>query len=763
MRKRIAIYGSSEETLQLVPLLAANPDVEIAGIWDPDPKAFAERLAQVSPRTASGIESWLVRDPSVFARDPNLYAVIDASGGAEFAERYPETAERGVQIVSPLTARLLWGYGAAPASDRKLEVLGALQEVVESYNLTVNTDELFERMLEIALGVTGAEGGSLMLLDAAARELRVRVAIGVEPELWPKIRVPLGEGIAGRVAADARPLRLRGKADRQAFRIVRERLDVESALCVPLVHAGRVLGVLNLHHTSRPDAFDDADLEFAEQLATLDAQIIARAQEHEALRGQAARYEAVKQVHRILAGRDPLPARLAELCRFVAAHAGEGIATLYLHDPDEGDLRLAASSLTGGGFGEEYHIPLGQGIDGGAAAAREPAFLRRSDASLAYAALPLVAGDALTGVLSVQGGGAAPRGRAVEATLLEIAAAAAQEIATERERESITTRATKASAINEAGVRMIAARDPAEVMRLATSSAAMVLEADHAVLRLEDEATRRYAIRSYFGSADGRLQEKLFRLDKSVSVDVIKKRAAIHVRSLAEDPRLHAFAPEVRSLVAAPLRRNGRIVGTLALYDKVSSDRFTPGSFGAEDLALFSKFASYVEQGIANALEHAHARRFQNFDEETGLPNASYVGKRIDEELARAGRSEGALAIAICRIENLRELEHQADAAQVRRVLKRTADGLRAHVRDFDVAARTAEDEFTVLLPDPGAAAAERVSSLARAVAEHVAGDDALNHPVRVALAFGYALYPEEARDREALLARAREPRIRMV
>src|SRR5262245_57493241 len=146
MRKRIAIYGSSEETLQLLPLLAANPDVEIAGIWDPDPRAFAERLAQLSPRTAAGIESWLVRDPAAFARDPNLYAVIDATGDSAFAERHPETAERGVQIVSPLTARLLWGYGggATPASDRKLEVLAALHEVVESYNLTVNTDELFE-------------------------------------------------------------------------------------------------------------------------------------------------------------------------------------------------------------------------------------------------------------------------------------------------------------------------------------------------------------------------------------------------------------------------------------------------------------------------------------------------------------------------------------------------------------------------------------------------------------------------------------------
>jgi diguanylate cyclase (GGDEF)-like protein len=762
MRKRIAIYGMSEETLALIPLLAANPDVEIAGIWDPEPETFATRLAAVAPRSAAGIASWLVRDAGELARDPNLYAVIDASGSSEFGDRYPETAERGVQIVSPLTARLLWGYGA-PAADRKVEVLGALQEVVESYNLTVNTDELFERMLEIALGVTGAEGGSLMLLDAEARELRVRVAVGIEPELWAKIRVPLGEGIAGRVAAEARPLRLRGKADRQAFRIVRERLDVESALCVPLVHAGRVLGVLNLHHTTRPDAFGQADLEFAEHLASLDAQIIARAQEHESLRTQAARYEAVKELGRILGGRDPLPARLAALCRLLAARAGGGIAHLYLHDPEEGDLRLTATSLASGGFGEELRIPLGQGIDGAAAASRQPTFLRRPDGGLAFAALPLVAGEALTGLLSIQGGASAPRGRAAEETLLELAAAAAQEIATERGRARIAARATQATAINEAGIRMIAARDPAEVLRLATSSAAMVLEADHAVLRLEDEETRRYVIRSYFGSADGRLQEKLFRLDKTVSVDVIKKRAPLHLRSVADDPRLAAFDADVRSLLAAPLRRGGRIVGTLALYDKVSPDRFTPGAFGAEDVALFAKFVGYVEQSVANALEHAHARRFQNFDEETGLPNAAYVRKRIDEELARAAGHDGALAIAICRIENLREIEAQADASHARRVLQRTADGLRAHVRDFDVAGRTADDEFTILLPDPGGAPGERVCALARGVAEHVARDEALNEPVRVALAFGYALHPDEAREHDALLERAREPRIRMV
>ena len=119
-----------------------------------------------------------------------------------------------------------------------------------------------------------------------------------------------------RVAQDARPLLVSGKADGQTFQIVHERLDVESALCVPLVSGGGVLGVLNLHHGTRRDAFAQEDLEFMEQVALLDAQIIARAEEHENLRNQAARYDAVRNVHEILGGANPLPDRLRAICSF---------------------------------------------------------------------------------------------------------------------------------------------------------------------------------------------------------------------------------------------------------------------------------------------------------------------------------------------------------------------------------------------------------------------------------------------------------------
>ncbi len=762
MRKRIGIYGATDETLQLIPLLEANPEVEISAIYDPDPTALRERLDALEPEIAETLRGRLVPDDTALASDVRLHAVIDSGSCAPFASSFPEASERGVQVVTPLAARLLWGYGAT-SSDRKAELLQVLHEVLESYNLTIDTDELFGRMLEIARSVTSADGGSVMLLDPEARELRVRVATGIEPELWPKIRVPIGDGIAGRVAAEARPLCLRGKADRQSFNIVRERLDVESALSVPLVHEGRVLGVLNLHHKTRADAFSEDDLEFIEQLGRLDAQIIARAQEHEAMRSQATRYKAVREVNRILAQKRPLPERLTELCRFVVAQVGHGIATLYLYDPDEQQLVLNATSLEGGGFGEEYRIGLDQGIDGTAARTREPSFLRREDGGLAYSALPLMSGDTLTGLLSIQAGDDAPRARGAEEFLLDIAAAAAEEIASLRREARMTTRATKVGAINEMGIRMISITDPAEVLRMGTSSAAMVLEADHAILRLQDEETGRYVIRSYFGSADGHLQEKLFRLDKRVSVDTIKRRSPLLVRDLAEDEKLRDFGADVRSLIATPLRNGGRVIGTLVIYDKVAADRFAVGNFSDEDLQLFVKFVSYLERAVTNARFYAQARQFRNFDEETGLPNATYLSKRIQEELARADGKQGAMALATCCVENIDEIQRATDPAFVRRVIQRTVSALRAQLRDFDVAGRTGEAEFTVLLPEPGFAPSERIFALARSVADDISKDDALNDPVRVALAFGYAVHPEEGEDRDSLLEQAREPRIRMV
>jgi GAF domain-containing protein len=760
MRKRIAIYGASDEALTLARELLANPRIEIAAIVDSDLAVAKQRVARLPDDLRDALAPLLASRSERLASDPSIRAVIDAGRGEPFAVKHPQALERGLEVVTPLTAKLLWGF--AGGAERRRELLDTLHRVLESVDFTVDFDELCQRVLEIAREVTGAEGGSLLLLEPGGHELLLRAAAGVEAELWDKIRVPLGQGIAGRAAAERRALRVRGKADRQAFQILHERQDVEAALCVPLIHADRVIGVLNLHSNTRPDAFSDEDLAFAERLAALDARLLARAIEHDSLRNQAARFDAVREIQRLFEGREPMASRLHRLCLATARRAGGGIAQLYLFDADEGQLRLAASSLESGALASDVRVPLGAGLDGRAAATREPIFAAAGGSALAYAALPLVAADRLIAVLSVQTGAAAPRGRGGRDLLLELASAAAEGIARVQREAAASQRAEKVGAISETGIRLVSAGDATEVLRLGTSNAAMVLEADHAVLRLQDEETGRYVIRSYFGAADGRAQERLFRLDKRVSVAVIKRRALLCLRDASQDPDLRAEEAGVRSILAAPLSLDERVIGTLCLYDKVATDRFATLRFAAADEELFRHFASYLERALATSLRESRLRQFRNVDDETGLPNAAYLVRRIDQEIARADGRDAALALAVCCVENLDELERSGGPEAPRRLLHALAESLRRRARSFDVAARTGRAEFSVLLPDPGAQSSELIFGLARAVAEDVAGRATAAEP-RASLAFGHALYPQDGADRESLLARAREPRIRMV
>lgn len=759
MRRRIGIWGATDEALRLLRLVAGNANVEVTRIYDADPEAARERARGLGHALAHHVGRLLVDDVAAFFSEDGFDAVVDATGDLD--QQRTASSSRAIQIVTPLTARLLWGYGVAPR-DRKAELLQALHEVVESVDLTIEADDLFERMLEIAVGVTDAEGGSLMLLDPQSRTLRIRVAQGVEPELWPKIRVALGQGISGRVAADGRPIHLRGKADRRRYDLVRERVDVESALCVPLIHAGRVLGVLNVHHATRSDVFSDDDLQFMEQLARLDAQIIARAQEHESLRSQAARYDAIREVQRLLSGPALLSDRLTSFCRLMAERAGNGIVHLYLRE-DDGRFLLAATSLAGGRFGGEYQLEPGRGLEGQALEQSRPVVLHHDSGALAYAALPMFAGTSPVGLLSIQAGPGGPSRPGVLESWQEMAAAAAETLARAARETRLATRAERINAINETSIRMLSCNEPNEVGRLATSSAALILEADHAILRLQDPITRRYSIRSYFGAAESSAREALFRLDKAVTVDAIRRRSPHLIQDASLDPRFAGLVEDLRSVLTAPLKRDGRVIGTLSLYDKVALDRFFASRFDDDDLQVFGRLVSYVERALDHALSHRESHRHRNFDEETGLPNDAYLGQRLHEEIVRAAGRDDALALCVCRLENRGEISAEADGEHAHRVIAALAEAIRTHLREFDVLARIDRDEFAVLMPEPGRTPGERVFELARSVADAISKDESLNQPVRVGLAFGYGVYPGDGAERESLIAHARTPRIRMI
>ena len=148
-------------------------------------------------------------------------------------------------------------------------------------------------------------------------------------------------------------------------------------------------------------------------------------------------------------------------------------------------------------------------------------------------------------------------------------------------------------------------------------------------------------------------------------------------------------------------------------------------------------------------------------DEETELPQQDYLEKRVREELARSGAAAATFTLVNLRIENLDALRSGTEPALALGYVMRIAESLRTRIRDFDVLARCATNEFGLLLPETGHAPEERVLDLARAVSEDIAKASRRDPKSRPELSFGHASHPADGASWASLVARAREARIR--
>jgi len=108
--------------------------------------------------------------------------------------------------------------------------LGALNEVVELAARVPNMQQLLALVLERTMRTVRASIGSIMLLDRQRGVLRVVAARGDSVDIPVGAEVPLGEGIAGKVA--------------QVGEL--ERGDGGGLICMPIRVEDRVIGVINL-------------------------------------------------------------------------------------------------------------------------------------------------------------------------------------------------------------------------------------------------------------------------------------------------------------------------------------------------------------------------------------------------------------------------------------------------------------------------------------------------------------------------------------
>jgi GGDEF domain-containing protein len=759
MRKRVAIAGCSSEGLVLVPLLEANPEIEVCAIFTPEPERAREALDRLGPRQAQRLHALLSDDWRAVLGIPGLIALVDCGLPPGQRAILVEAPERGIQVTTPLIARLLFAFGPVDGAHRA-DLLAALAEILDSYHLTIDRRALLERALQVAVAATGADRGSLMLWDAEHDCLRVAVALGMEPELIAKIRIRSGEGIAGRAWAEGRPLSLSGRADHEQYRIARARRDVAAALSVPLEHGGERLGVLNLSHGTDPDAFDAGDLEFATRLARIEASIIARADEHHRLVSDSARLRAEGELRAILGADASWNERLARAARLAAGALGGGLCQLHLLDCERGELCLRGSSTADPGGAR---LPLGPegGAAGRALAANDPILLcATTPQGRALRALaPLRDRDAPLGLLVFEGVLEETEADALTGRLRALADSLGAALASALREQRHECEARRAALLAATAVQLPAAADPGQLARLAATCAADLLEAEHALVRLADEAGR-LRVRAYFGRATADEEPDLFELECGLAERALHSGTSLRRADLSDLP-FPDGGPRPSCAIVVPLRAQGRTLGTLSLLGRRSGARLLADSFdsGDEDVAL--QLAGHLQLALDALAQRERALAHQRFDPLTGLPNGPQLAERIDEEIARSRGRGHRLFLIQMRLPRLKALCEARSPEAADELVTWLAHEVRGAVRDFDVVARTEPDAFAVLAPEPEVEPAALIAALTRRMRGALARELGPEAAAGLPLEFGYALYPDDAQDADGLRTCAQRTRIK--
>jgi len=133
-----------------------------------------------------------------------------------------------------------------------------LQAITDTALTRLDVDDLLDELLSRVREILDADTAAILLLDDASGELVARAARGIEEEVRQGVRIPLGHGFAGRIAATRRSLRLERVDETTVANSILWEKGIRVMLGVPLMSGDTLLGVLHVGRLE-PRPFHERD------------------------------------------------------------------------------------------------------------------------------------------------------------------------------------------------------------------------------------------------------------------------------------------------------------------------------------------------------------------------------------------------------------------------------------------------------------------------------------------------------------------------
>lgn len=227
--------------------------------------------------------------------------------------------------------------------------LALLYHLSQTFNSSLDLDEVLNRVMDEVIAATRAERGFVMLIETGVPEgeLAFRAARGMDQRTIEEPRFQVSRSVVARVAREGKPLLTSDAQTDDRFNIRQSIviLGLRSILCVPLMAKDRTIGVIYVDNRLQAGIFTQADLDLLTAIASTAAIAIENARLYQ-VAVEKSRMERELQMARTVQA-SLLPPELPQLpgwefsARWLPAHQVAGDYYDFIPRPDGLGLLIA--------------------------------------------------------------------------------------------------------------------------------------------------------------------------------------------------------------------------------------------------------------------------------------------------------------------------------------------------------------------------------------------------------------------------------------
>jgi sigma-B regulation protein RsbU (phosphoserine phosphatase) len=233
--------------------------------------------------------------------------------------------------------------GAWPKGDLAAARLRDIMAITDAELSRLDDQDLLTELLERTKDVLEADTAAALLLDFSSGQLIATAAAGLEEEVRQGVRIPVGRGFAGRIAAEQRPVVLDRVDHTTVLNPILLAKGIQSMMGVPMVAGGRVIGVLHVGSLAgRKFTVEDVELlQMAGDRAAMAVQ---------SMTARTDRTAAIALQRSLLPSALPTVAGAEMAARFIAGQGGVGGDWYDVFTLPSGDLGLVIGDVAGSGL-----------------------------------------------------------------------------------------------------------------------------------------------------------------------------------------------------------------------------------------------------------------------------------------------------------------------------------------------------------------------------------------------------------------------------